>query len=167
MDSENLTIGALAARTQCSVPTIRYYEEIGLLPQAARGANGRRYYREADQKRLVFIRRCRDFGFAIEQVRGLVGLFENGDRPCAEAREMAQDHLITVRTRIEELRQLEQNLLACVQSCDDACIGGPVRECTIMDDLSQAAGQSAQSCGNGMSEGAGADTPGFIEVRRR
>ena len=60
-----LTIGALATQARTNVPTIRYYEEIGLLPQAERGSNGHRYYREADLRRLTFIKRCRDFGFPI------------------------------------------------------------------------------------------------------
>jgi DNA-binding transcriptional MerR regulator len=89
MSKSKMTIGLLALRAKTNVPTIRYYEDIGLLPPAQRTANGHRHYRDADLKRLTFIKRCRDFGFPIEQVRGLVALFENGDRACIEVRDMA------------------------------------------------------------------------------
>ena len=116
-----LTIGMLATQTKTNVPTIRYYEEIGLLPHADRGSNGHRYYRDADLRRLTFIKRCRDFGFPIEQVRELVKLFEDGDRSCLEVREIAQMHLDAVRTRLVEMRQLETSLQSFVASCDDTC----------------------------------------------
>ncbi|WP_151635988.1 MerR family transcriptional regulator [Noviherbaspirillum aerium] len=136
MSQLNLTIGALAAHTHTNVPTIRYYEEIGLLPQAQRAPNGRRYYRDADLKRLTFIKRCRDFGFPIEQVRELVKLFEDGDRSCIEVRDLAQMHLDKVREKLEEMRQLEASLVNFVESCDEACCKGPTRECFIIEGLS-------------------------------
>jgi DNA-binding transcriptional MerR regulator len=70
----NLKIGALARQTGTNAPTIRYYEEIGLLPSAGRQAGNQRVYGEADVKSLTFIRRCRQFGFSIDQVRSLVAL---------------------------------------------------------------------------------------------
>ena len=131
-----LTIGALAAQTRTNVPTIRYYEDIGLLPHAERGSNGHRYYRDTDVRRLAFIKRCRDLGFPIEQVRELVKLFEDGDRPCLEVREMAQMQLDAVRAKLEEMRQLEASLQFFVESCDDTCSKGPTRNCAIIEDLS-------------------------------
>jgi len=136
MSQSNLTIGVLASQTNTNVPTIRYYEKIGLLPRAQRAGNGHRYYRDADRTRLTFIKRCRDFGFAIEQVRELVALFEEGDRACIEVRDMAQTHLNTVREKLKELRQLEVSLAAFVASCDEACCTGPTRDCAIIQDLS-------------------------------
>ena len=100
----------MAERTGCNVPTIRYYEEIGLLPRAARKASGHRVYSDADMRRLLFIRRCRDFGFSIEQVRALVGLMDEGSRDCMEARDLAQEHLDTVREKIREMKALECNI---------------------------------------------------------
>lgn len=138
MSQPSLTIGALATKTSTNVPTIRYYEEIGLLPQAERAANGHRYYRDADLKRLTFIKRCRDFGFPIEQVRELVKLFEDGDRSCIEVRDLAQMHLDTVRSKLEEMRQLEASLVSFVESCDEVCCQGPTRDCAIIEDLSAA-----------------------------
>lgn len=69
MSQPNLTIGRLSAQANCSIPTTRYYEQIGLLPAAARTANGHRYYKEANLRRLTFIKGCRDFGFSIDEDR--------------------------------------------------------------------------------------------------
>jgi DNA-binding transcriptional MerR regulator len=136
MSQPNLTIGGLATNTSTNVPTIRYYEEIGLLPQAQRSPNGRRFYRDTDLKRLTFIKRCRDFGFPIEQVRELVTLLEDGDRSCIEVRDLAQMRLETVRARLQEMRQLEASLVSFVESCDEACCKGPTRDCSIIENWS-------------------------------
>jgi DNA-binding transcriptional MerR regulator len=87
---EGLTIGALAERTGCNVPTIRYYEEIGLIPAAKRRPSGHRYYDSSAEELLTFIRHCRDFGFPIEQVRELVSLARSDERDCFETRDIAQ-----------------------------------------------------------------------------
>jgi DNA-binding transcriptional MerR regulator len=136
MSQPKLTIGALATHTGTNVPTIRYYEEIGLLPEAQRSSNGRRYYRDTDLKRLGFIKRCRDFGFPIEQVRELVNLLEDGDRSCIEVRDLTQMRLDIVRARLQEMRQLEASLVSFVESCDEACCKGPTRDCAIIEDWS-------------------------------
>lgn len=135
-----LPIGALAERTGCNVPTIRYYEEIGLLPRAARKASGHRVYSDADMRRLLFIRRCRDFGFPIEQVRALVGLMDEGSRNCMEARDLAQEQLNAVRDKIREMKALEHSLSQFVASCNTACAGGPASACVILEDLASAEG---------------------------
>lgn len=166
MKNDHLAIGALAKQVNCTVPTIRYYEEIGLLPLATRAANGRRYYGEVDHRRLLFIKRCRDFGFPIEQVRNLVGLFENGDRSCEEVRDVAQEHLDAVRAKIAEFRQLEASLSAFVESCDAACCGGAARDCTIIEDLSSSSGSSSAGCGGGASTDVSAGTSVFVSLKR-
>lgn len=130
-----ISIGVLAQQTGCSVPTIRYYEEIGLLPTGPRTGAGRRFYNALAVKRLTFIRRCRDFGFSIEQVRELVGLVDELDRPCVEVRDIASGHLAAVRQKLSELEALEASLSAFVVSCDTACAGGPSVDCTILEDL--------------------------------
>lgn len=131
----SISIGVLAQQTGCTVPTIRYYEEIGLLPAGPRTEAGRRFYGEATVRRLTFVRRCRDFGFSIEQVRELVGLVDEPDRPCAEVREIAAKHLKALREKLSELQALEASLTNFVGSCDAACAGGSVVDCTILEDL--------------------------------
>jgi DNA-binding transcriptional MerR regulator len=118
------------------VPTIRYYEEIGLLPAAPRSEGGQRLYGEAAMRRLGFIRRVRAFSFSIEQVRELVSLVDAPAQPCVEVRDIAAAHLREVRQKLVELRELEAQLSGLVDSCDAACIGGPAAECTILEDLS-------------------------------
>lgn len=133
----NLKIGALAERTGTNAPTIRYYEEIGLLRSADRQAGGQRVYGDADVKRLTFIRRCREFGFSIEQVRSLVALVQDPKSSCMHARDLAQDHLTAVRTKLAELKALERSIAAFVANCDTSCAGGPGPDCVILDDLSK------------------------------
>ena len=131
----SISIGLLARQAGCSVPTIRYYEEIGLLQAVQRTEGGRRVYGAATVRRLSFIRRCRDFGFSIEQVRELVGLVDEPSRPCVEVREVAAKHLVQVREKLAELQALERHMSAFVESCDTACAGGAAVDCTILEDL--------------------------------
>ena len=133
-----MTIGALSMRTQCTVPTIRYYEHIGLLPPPARASNGQRTYRDKDLQRLSFIKRCRDFGFPIEQVRNLASLFEDGGRACVEVRDLAQVQLDQVRAKLDAMRQLEARLAQFVAACDGSCAGGTTGDCVIIGDLAAA-----------------------------
>ena len=138
-----LKIGVLAERTGTNTPTIRYYEEIGLLPKPSRRHGGQRAYGDEDVKRLTFIRRCRDFGFSIDQVRSLVSLVQDRARSCLEARELAHHHLLEVRQKLAELKELEKSISGFVKSCDSACVGGPGPDCVILEDLSNC---SVQSC---------------------
>lgn len=147
-----ISIGVLAQQAGCTVPTIRYYEEIGLLPAGPRTDAGRRLYGAPAVKRLAFIRRCRDFGFSIEQVRELVGLVDEPQRPCVEVRDIASGHLAEVRKKLAELQALESSLSAFVVSCDTACAGGPSIDCTILEDLAHPAEMArlvtaSQCCG--------------------
>jgi DNA-binding transcriptional MerR regulator len=132
-----LKIGVLAERTGTNAPTIRYYEDIGLLPRPDRREGGQRSYGEDDVKRLTFIRRCRDFGFPIEQVRTLTSLMQDRGRSCMEARDIAQDHLAAVRAKLIELKALERSIAGFVESCDASCAGGPGPDCVILEDLAQ------------------------------
>lgn len=136
-------IGDLAARTGTSAPTIRYYEQIGLLRKAARQGGGHRVYTRDDVERLTFIRRCRDFGFSIDQVRTLVSIVQDPNSSCMEARNLAADHLDAVRDRMRELRALERSLRVFVRTCDTSCAGGPGPDCVILDDLSKPSSSSA------------------------
>jgi MerR family copper efflux transcriptional regulator len=139
LNSPSLTIGELAKRTGASVPTIRYYEEIALLPKAVRRPGGHRMYGERELRALHFIKRCREFGFSIEQVRELISLSHSQTRDCMETRDIAQIHLETVREKLAELQALEASLESFVAHCNEACAGGPAAECTILDDLASPA----------------------------
>lgn len=129
------SIGGASKQTGCSVPTIRYYEEVGLLPPAPRTEGNQRHYDDAAIRRLGFIKRCRDFGFTIEQVRELVGLVDQPNRDCVAVRDIAQAQLQEVQKKLAELRALEAGLSAFVCSCNTACAGGPAADCTILEDL--------------------------------
>lgn len=131
------TIGQLAKAASVSTPTIRYYEEIGLLPPAGRTAAGQRVYEQTDLERVTFIRRCRDFGFSIEQVRLLAGLSLSADRDCVEVRDIARTHLGQVRDKLLELHALEKSLEGFVDQCEVACAGGPGRDCVVFKDLAR------------------------------
>ena len=133
-----LTIGKLAKAAGVSTPTIRYYEEIGLLPEADRSDSGQRIYGSDDLDRLTFIRRCRDFGFGIEQVRLLAGLSISADRDCREVGDIARVHLGEVQARLAELKALEHSLQRFVAQCDSVCCGGPGRDCVVFKDLATA-----------------------------
>ena len=133
----SLSIGFIARQTGCTVPTIRYYEEIGLLPPISRTDAGQRSFDAAAVQRLSFIRRCRDFGFSIDQVRELVGLVDDPARPCLEVRDIASIHLAEVRIKLADLHALEASLVSFVVSCDAACVGGAAIDCTILEDLAQ------------------------------
>jgi len=132
-----LKIGALAKQTGTNAPTIRYYEEIGLLRSAGRQAGNQRVYGDGDVKSLTFIRRCREFGFSIDQVRSLVALVQDPTSPCVNARDLAQEHLVAVREKLAELKALERSIAAFVAGCDTSCAGGTGPNCVILDDLSK------------------------------
>lgn len=132
-----IKIGRLAGMTGTTPPTIRYYEEIGLLPVPPRPLGGQRTYDEGDVRRLVFIRRCRDFGFPIEKVRQMVTLMGSADRPCIEARDLAHEQLLEVRRKLRELRELERSIAGFVERCDQQCVGGSGADCIIIEQLSE------------------------------
>src|ERR1700753_61728 len=136
MTMKPLKIGALAKQTGTNAPMIRYYEEIGLLPSAGRQAGNQRIYGEADVRHLTFIRRCRDFGFSLDQVRELIVLMRDPSSSCAHARDLAQAQLRAVQAKLAELRSLEIDIAGFVRNCDASCAGGPGPECVILDDLS-------------------------------
>ncbi|PZQ32511.1 MAG: MerR family transcriptional regulator [Stenotrophomonas acidaminiphila] len=133
--STALKIGRLAQITGTNAPTIRYYEQIGLLPAPTRPAGSQRVYDENDVRRLTFIRRCRDFDFPIEKVRQMVVLMDS-ERSCMEARDLAQEQLEEVRRKLQELRQLEQSIAGFVERCDQQCAGGAGADCVIIEELS-------------------------------
>jgi len=120
----------LARRAGTTVPTIRYYEEIGLLRPAAR-SGGQRTYDNEDVRRLSFIRRCRDFDFSIDDIRTLLSLLQNG-KSCTEARQLAEGRLVELRRRRLDLQALEATIASLVTVCANTCDGGAAPDCVIL-----------------------------------
>jgi DNA-binding transcriptional MerR regulator len=133
----DMRIGLLADRTGTTVPTIRYYEAIGLLRQAARQSGGQRTYDNEDARRLTFIRRCRDFDFSIEEVRSLLSSMNDGTSSCTATRDLAELQLDKVRRKLADLKALEATFASMVMNCNSRCVGGPAPDCVIFDDLSK------------------------------
>lgn len=126
-----LTIGALGKATDTKVETIRYYERIGLLPAPSRTSGNYRAYGETELGRLSFIRRARDLGFPLDQVRALLSLSDDRTRDCATVDALARDHLAEVERKIADLTALRRELAAVIGSCS----GGTVADCRIIEAL--------------------------------
>ncbi len=131
-----ITIGVLARQTRCNIETIRYYERIGLLPHPPRSGGGHRLYGEDHLKRLTFIRRGRELGFTLDDVRGLLGLVDGGTYTCAEVKALTLAHLDEVRRKVSDLRRLERVLGDIAAQCE----GGAVRDCPVIDALFETSG---------------------------
>lgn len=132
---EPFTIGDLAREVGVKVVTIRYYERIGLLPAVRRSGRGAyRRYGEAERRRLGFIRRARDLGFTLDQVRTLLDLARQRDRDCAEVDAIARGHLAEVERKIASLSALRRDLRRVIESCRR----GTVADCRIIEALSPA-----------------------------
>jgi MerR family mercuric resistance operon transcriptional regulator len=129
--SQALTIGELATRTSCGRETIRYYERIGLLARPARSTGGHRIYDSAAGRRLAFIRRSRDLGFSLDQVREMLGLVDRGTVDCAEIKETGERQLDHVRRRIADLRRIERTLDDMTRQCG----AGRRPSCPIIETL--------------------------------
>jgi MerR family mercuric resistance operon transcriptional regulator len=127
-----LPIGALAKRTGLTVEGIRFYEKVGILPAPARSAGGQRLYALAELKRLNFIRRARDLGFTLDEVRALLRLVDAAPAgTCAEARDLAARHRESVRAKIADLRRMERVLSAMLARCEE----GAAPECPLIEAL--------------------------------
>lgn len=133
MDAERAGIsrGALARFTGVNSETIRYYEGIGLMPEPARSAGGHRIYDDSHQRRLCFIKRCRELGFRLDEIRGLLELVDGGDYTCADVRNRTAVHLDDIARRMRDLERMRQTLKTLVARCE----GGSVPDCPIIDAL--------------------------------
>lgn len=135
----SLPIGELARRTGTKVQTIRYYEEIGLLPPPARTAGNQRAYGRRHLDRLAFVRHARELGFPLPAIRELLALADDPERPCDAADEIAQRQLAAVRSRIVRLQALEAELDRMLARCE----GGRIADCRVIEVL---ADQSHAHC---------------------
>ncbi len=126
-----LTIGTLSERTGCHIETIRYYERIGLMPRTARTEGGHRLYGEDHVKRLGFIRRSRELGFTLDQIRTLLRLVDGRRYTCAHVKRITVEHLDEIHRKVEDLRKIERVLKHMATQCE----GGAVPECPVIDAL--------------------------------
>ena len=125
------SIGDLARHAGVKVPTIRYYEEVGLLPVPARSAGNQRRYDQAALERLSFIRHGRALGLSLKDIRELVALGQNPDMACAQAHDIARAHLATIKERLTRLRRLQRELTRIVETCHGERVG----DCYIIHSL--------------------------------
>ena len=128
------TIGLVSKRSGVKVGTIRYYEQEGLLPEPPRSEGGHRQYNERHLRRLTFVRRSRELGFSVEQIRGLLTLVDDKTYTCAQVKGLTLEHLVDVRKKIADLRTLEGVLDEMASHCD----GGLVPDCPVIDALYEA-----------------------------
>ena len=124
-------IGDMARLAGSKVQTIRYYEDIGLMPEAMRNRGNQRRYDRKALDRLKFIRHCRNLGFGLDDIREMLSLSEAPDRPCEAVDEIAQRHREAVNRRIEQLETLRGELDRMI----DECAGGKVCDCRIIEVL--------------------------------
>lgn len=126
-----MAIGALARATGVKIPTIRYYESIGLMPETARTASNRRTYGEAEKKRLAFIRHGRDLGFGVDDVRALLDLAARPQDDCHLADSIVLKNIAAIDRRIAALTDLRAELQRMV----DACAHGLAAECRVLESI--------------------------------
>jgi len=126
-----LTIGELSRATGVKIPTIRYYEQMGLMAAAERSEGNQRRYGSQDRDRLSFIKHARDLGFTIEAIRELLVLSAHPERPCADADTIAIRQLQIVRDKIAKLRPLEKEL----ERITTRCHGDNIRDCYVLQSL--------------------------------
>lgn len=126
-----ITIGALSRETGCKIPTIRYYEKIGLMPEPQRSAGNTRIYDHTHLQRLTFIRHCSELGFNQRSISDLLRLTDHPSQPCGAVTEIARTHLDTVNQQIAKLAALKAEL----ENMIEACQGGRIANCRIVEAL--------------------------------
>jgi MerR family mercuric resistance operon transcriptional regulator len=124
-------IGVLSQRSGVNIETIRYYERSGLLPKPVRSAGGYRLYQSGDADRLRFIRRARDLGFSLDEVRRLLDLADQRSRSCRRVHDIAAEHLAEIRAKIIDLRRMERVLDVMVKTCAQ----GTMPTCPLLETL--------------------------------
>jgi MerR family transcriptional regulator, mercuric resistance operon regulatory protein len=129
--AENLPIGELSKQSGVNIETIRYYERIKMLAPPPRTASGRRVYDSTDLRILVFIRRARELGFSLDEIRALLRLGGPEKASCREVREIAAHHLEDIRAKLSDLKKLERLLAKTVARCS----GKTAPDCPVLDIL--------------------------------
>ena len=144
MRKNDFAIGEAARQSGVKVPTIRYYEQIGLLRAADRTDGNRRLYGRRDLDRLAFIRHARELGFEVDAIRTLLSLQDEPEQSCAAADAIAKARLVEVEKRIASLNALREELLRMVKKC----ASGTIEDCRVIEtlaDTSHAHGRLAEA----------------------
>jgi MerR family mercuric resistance operon transcriptional regulator len=128
---QKLPIGLLSRETGVNIETIRYYERIGLMPEPPRSDGGHRVYDKTHRQRLAFIRRARELGFRLDDIRSLLGLERSQKLACDEVKALTDRHIAEIREKIRDLKELERVLSKLTAQCH----GGRVPACPILDVL--------------------------------
>lgn len=126
------SIGKMAKVGNCKVQTIRYYEEIKLLPEPERSIGNQRIYTDTHLKRLGFIRHSRELGFSLDQIRNMLDLTDNPDHSCQSVDQIAKNHLADVESKILRLNDMKNELERMIKQC----AGNQVGDCRIIEVLS-------------------------------
>jgi len=131
MMKDGMTIGDAAKASGVNAKLIRYYESIGLIPEAGRTASGYRVYSDRDVNVLRFVKRARTLGFGIERIQKLVGLWQDRSRCSSEVKRIAMQHIDELEAKISELQAMRDTL----HELADACHGDHRPDCPILKDL--------------------------------
>ncbi len=126
-----LAIGELSRLTGVNIETIRYYEKVSLLPAPLRTEGGHRLYGPRERRTLAFIRRARELGFTLDEIRALLDLGGPGKASCSEVKQIAAHHLDDIRAKIADLRKLERLLASTIAKCS----GRKAPDCPVIDIL--------------------------------
>ncbi|MEG3620029.1 helix-turn-helix domain-containing protein [Magnetovibrio sp. PR-2] len=143
MPRDEFTIGHMAKASGCNVQTVRYYESIGILPQPPRSHGNQRLYNQSHVNRAQFVRRSRDLGFSLDQIRALLTLSDDPERPCDEVDALVLDQLKAVDEKITQLQRFRDEL----QRMSNVCKGGTVANCQIINTLAQTGEHVRPYCG--------------------
>ena len=127
----HITRGMLAQQSAVNSETIRYYEKIGLMPHPMRSRGGHRLYDDDHLKRLIFIRRCRELGFSLEEIKNLLWLVDTGEYSCEEVKLRTETHLKDVQQKMRDLKKMEGMLKDLVAECRN----GKLSNCPIVEAL--------------------------------
>ncbi len=130
--TEQFSIGEMARTGNCKVQTVRYYEQIGLLPKPARNAGNQRVYSRRHHDRLRFIRHGRELGFSLDRIRQILDLGDNPSHSCEQVDRIARDHLRDVESKIQRLQSLRKELKRMISEC----AGNRVADCKVVQVLS-------------------------------
>ena len=130
-DIPSLLIGELSKRTGCNIETIRFYERDGIMPSPSRSSGGHRLFNENQLRRLFFIRRCRELGFTLKEIRSFLSLVDSNSYTCDQVLELTRNHVREVKQKIADLNKMKRVL----NEMTSKCAGGDIPECPIIDRL--------------------------------